>query len=99
MDSPYPKLCVTDAVKSINVKVFNLISRTNETRYKGWHKTCRCKCRLNTSFSINKQRWNKDKFRCESKELFDQGSSDKGFIWNPSNYNCECDRSCDVGDY
>ena len=20
-------------------------------------------------------------------------------IWNPSNYNCECDKSCDVGDY
>ena len=24
---------------------------------------------------------------------------DKGFIWNPSNYECECDKSCDVGEY
>ena len=23
----------------------------------------------------------------------------KGFIWNPSNYECECDKSCDVGEY
>ena len=23
----------------------------------------------------------------------------KGFIWNPSNCNCECDKSCDVGEY
>ena len=23
----------------------------------------------------------------------------KGFIWNPSNCECECDKSCDVGDY
>ena len=22
---------------------------------------------------------------------------DKGFIWNPSN--CECDKSCDIGEY
>ena len=22
---------------------------------------------------------------------------DKGFIWNPSYCNCECDKSCDVG--
>ena len=24
---------------------------------------------------------------------------DKGFIWNPSNCECEFDRSCDVGRY
>ena len=24
---------------------------------------------------------------------------DKGFIWNPSNCECECDISCDIGDY
>ena len=25
--------------------------------------------------------------------------SDKGFIWNPSNCECECDKSCDIGNY
>ena len=24
---------------------------------------------------------------------------DKGFIWNPSNSQCECDKSCDIGEY
>ena len=24
---------------------------------------------------------------------------DKGFISNPGNYECECDKSCDVGQY
>ena len=24
---------------------------------------------------------------------------DKGFIWNPSNCECECDKVCDVGKY
>ena len=23
----------------------------------------------------------------------------KRFIWNPSNCNCECDKSCDIGEY
>ena len=30
---PYAELGVTDAIKNINVKIFNLISRTNETRH------------------------------------------------------------------
>ena len=24
---------------------------------------------------------------------------DKGFIWNPSNCECECDKLCDLGEY
>ena len=24
---------------------------------------------------------------------------DEGFIWNPSNCECECDKSCDIGEY
>ena len=47
----------------------------------------------------SKQRWNKDKRRCECKELIDKGICDKGFNWNPSNCECEGDKSCDVGEY
>ena len=28
-----------------------------------------------------------------------KGAWDKGFIWNPSNYECEFDKSCHVGEY
>ena len=24
---------------------------------------------------------------------------DEGFIWNPSNCDCKCDKSCDIGEY
>ena len=34
---PYAKICVPDIVKCLNVKVFSLMSRTNETRHKEWH--------------------------------------------------------------
>ena len=95
----YAKMCVPDVVKNLNVKVFNLMSRTNETRHIEWHETCKCKCRLDASVCNNKQRWNDDKCRCECKELIDKGICDKGFIWNPSNCEYECDKSCDIGKY
>ena len=28
-----------------------------------------------------------------------KGVCDKGYIWNPSNCECECDKSCDFGEY
>ena len=70
--------------KNINAKVFNLMSISNETRYLEWHETCKCKCRVDA---------------CECKELIDLGSCDKGFIWNPSNCQCESDKSCDTTEY
>ena len=31
--------------------------------------------------------------------MIDKGVCDKGYAWNPSNCECECDKSCDVGEY
>ena len=36
---------------------------------------------------------------CECKELIDKGVCDKGFIWNPSNCDCKCDKSSDIGEH
>ena len=54
--------------------------RTNETRHIKWHKTCKCKCRLDPSVCNNKQRWNEDKCRYECKELDDKGVGEKWFF-------------------
>ena len=99
INDPYAKICVPDVVKYLKVKVFNLISRTNERRHIKWYGTCKCICRLDSIVCNNKQRWNSDKCRCECKELVDKGVYDKGYIWNPSNCQCKCDKSCDVGEY
>ena len=93
------KICVPDVAKDLNVKVFSLMSRTNETRHIKWHEMCKCKCRLDASVCNNKQLWNNDKCRCECRELIDKGLCDKGYIWNPSNCACECDKSCDASEY
>ena len=86
-------------VKNFNVKVFNLISLTNETRSVKRHETCKCICRLNKIICNNKQRWNKEKCICECQELIDKGVCDKGFIWNPSNCGCECAKACNTSQY
>ena len=36
------------------------MSKTNEARHIKWHKTCKCKCRLDASVCNNKQRWNEN---------------------------------------
>ena len=89
----YAKICVP------GVRVVNLMSRTNETGLIKWHETCKCECRLDAIVCNNKQHWNEDKCRYESKELIDKGVCDKEYAWNPSNCECECDKSCDVGKY
>ena len=89
INDPYARICVLDIVKNLNVKVFNLIALTNETRSIEWHESCKCICRLNEVICNNKQRWNKDKCRCKCKESVGKGVRDKGFIFNPSK--CECE--------
>ena len=38
INNPYANLCVPDVVKNLNVRAFNLMSRTNETKYIEWQK-------------------------------------------------------------
>ena len=55
------KSCIPDVIKNMNVKVFNVVSWSNQIKHIEWHEACKCKCRLNSSVCHNKQRWNEDK--------------------------------------
>ena len=99
INNPYAKISIPDITKSINLKVFSLMQRVNETRRVIWHETCKCVCRLTSAVCDTKQVWNEDKCRCECKELTDKGICDNEFLWNPSNCECECDKSCGIGQY
>ena len=72
---------------------------TNETRHIRWHESCKCICRLDKIICNSEQRQNEDKCRCECKELIDKRVCYKGFIFNPSNCECEGDKSCSIGEY
>ena len=92
-------ICVPDVAKNLNIKVFNLMSRTDESGHIEWHKMWKCVYKFGANICIDKQSWNNHKCRCECKELIDKGVCDKGFLWNPSNCEWECDKVCDVSEY
>ena len=55
INDPYSRICVPGNVKDLNVKVFNLITLTNETRHIKWHEICKCICRLDKIICNSKQ--------------------------------------------
>ena len=55
LHDPMAKLCVSNIVKRVNMKVYNFLMRLNETRNVSWHESCKCVCRLNSSVCNNKQ--------------------------------------------
>ena len=65
INDPFAIICVPHIIKKLNVKVFNLMSRTNKARHIEWHENCKCQFRLDATVCNYKQRWNKDKCRCE----------------------------------
>ena len=69
INDPKAKLCVPNIVKDMNIKVFNMLSRINETRKIVWHETCKCICRLISAICNDKQEWNENKCTFECKKI------------------------------
>ena len=82
IDDPYAEVCIPNKVKNMNIKVFNLMSGVNETRFLVQHDSCECKCGLNESVCSSKKKWNHNECRCECTELDDWGFCEKGYMWN-----------------
>ena len=100
INDPMAKLWVPNIAKDMNIKVFNLLARINETRKIVWHETCKCVCRLTSAICNDRQEWNENKYRCECKEdLVSKLVCNKKYMWNPSTCSCECDRYCETGQY
>ena len=100
INNPMAKLCVPNIIKRINMKVYNFLMRLNETRSVLWHGSCKCVCKLNSSVCNNKQIWNSDTCRCDWNEDFASIiNCTKGYTWNPSNCECQCDTWCKPGQY
>ena len=100
LDNPMSKICVPKVIKNVNIKVYNFLMMLNETRNVLWHESCKCACKLNSSVCNNKQIWNGDTCRCDYNEDF-AGiiNCAKGYTWNPSTSECQCDMWCKPGQY
>ena len=100
LDDPMARICVPNIIKNINVKVYNFLTRLNETRNVLCHESCKCICLLNSSVRNSKQIWNSDTCRCDCNEDFSGiVNCTKGYMWNPSTCACECDMWCKPGQY
>ena len=52
----------------MNVKVFNLMSRVNKTRFLVQHESCECKYGSNESVCNSKQKLNHNGYWCDCKK-------------------------------
>ena len=94
LDDPMAKMCVPNIIKRVNMKVYNFLMRLNETRNVLWHEICKCVCRLNSSVC------NSNTCRCDCNEDFaGQINCAKGYMWNPSTCEFQCDMWCKQGQY
>ena len=86
VENPYFKICSSDIVQNVSVKVLDLISQKSVLRNERFHKSCKCSCLLDEKVCNNKQKWNKEKCRCECLEIkeFENGS-----FWNVVNFRCK----------
>ena len=99
IDDPYTRVFVPFKVKSMILKVYNIISGINETRSLVQHESYECKCGLNESVWNSLQKWNHDECRCGYKELSDWASCINDYIWNPSTCDCECNKASKIDEY
>ena len=91
--NPYAKVCVPDIIKNVTVKMFDLTTLTNIAKQIIFHESCKCICRLDPIVCNSKQRWNKNKCRCEC--LINK-KRDDDFVWNISNCECEYKKSSKI---
>ena len=84
--NPYFKVCLPDIVKNISVKVFDLTSQKSVLKNVSFHQSFKCDCLLDEKVCNNKQKWNKEKCRCECLEVKE---CDNGSFWNVVNCRCE----------
>ena len=85
ISNPYSRVCVPNIVKNVTLKIFDLISQQNKIKQIIFHESCKCVCRLNAIVCNNKQKWNKDKCRCEC--FINKKCGNK--FWNPNSCKCE----------
>ena len=88
--NPHSRVCIPDIVKNVTVKMFDQKKLENTTKQVQFHEICKCVCKINSSVCSEKQRFNKNKYRCEC--LINR-KCQNNFVWNYSNCECEYRKS------
>ena len=101
ISNPNSKVCIRNIVKNVTVKMFDLTNLENTAKQVKFRKSCKCVYKINSSVCSEKQKFNKDKCRCQC--LLNK-KFQNDFVWNYSNCGCEykktakltVEKKCDV---
>ena len=101
LDHLREKLCVPNVIKGLNIKVYNFLTMLKETCNVLWHESCKCVCKLNSSVVIT------NKFGIVilvdaivmNEDFAGMINCTKGYTWNPSTCECQCDAWCKLSQY
>ena len=85
LDDLSNKVCIPNKTEDLNVDMFNMITRINESKTLTKYISCKCKCKFDGRKCNSNQWWNNDKCRCESKK---HHIREKNYIWNPNTCIC-----------
>ena len=69
LNDPSNKICVPNKTENVNLSVFSMITRVNESKLLARHISCDCKNKFEGKKCKSIQKWNKNKCRCANKNL------------------------------
>ena len=77
------KVCVPNKTEDLNIHVFNMITRVNESKILTKHISCKWKCKFDGRKYNSNQKWNNDKrwYECKKHHI-----CEKDYIWNPGKW-------------
>ena len=80
------EVCIPNKTEDLNLSMFNMNTRINESKTLTNHTSCECKCKFERKKSNPDQLWNNDKCWCECKK---HHICQKDYVWNSATCNCE----------
>ena len=83
------KVSVRNKADELNLSVFNLITRINESEILIKHIWCGCKSKFDERKCNSDQKRNNDKYWCDCKR---HNIYETDYIWNPATCSCESDK-------
>ena len=78
----------SNTIKNLNLSVFNMIARTNESQTLIKHISYACKCKFHSRKCNSNQKWNNGKCRCRHKNRKEHYLCNKYYIWNSDTCSC-----------
>ena len=83
----------SNTIKNLNLSVFNMIARTNESQTLIKHISYACKCKFHGRKCNSNQKWNNGKCQCRHKNRKEHYLCNKYYVWTSDT------RSCGNGKY